>query len=253
MVKNFLLTNRGLQDLNPLLAGEEACLPGHIFGPAVRQYTLIHYVFRGKGTFYARGGKYPVSAGQAFIILPEEITTYQADQTDPWHYFWIGFNGSLSASFSRLPPVISLPEIYFQNMQSFSSQSATVEYLLAGELFKLYAHLFADAQEESPRVRRIKDYIRSHYMYPIRVERIAEELNLDRRYLSRQFKAEAGVSIQEYLIRTRLKAAERLLRLGYSVKEAGHLAGYEDTANFSKMFKKVLGKSPISIKKKREA
>ncbi len=252
MMKNFLLTNRELQDLNPLLAGEETCAPGHLFGPTVRQYTLIHYVFRGKGTFYARGHEYPVSAGQAFIILPEEITTYQADQADPWHYFWIGFNGSLSASFSRLPPVISLPEIYFQNMQSLASQSATVEYLLAGELFKLYAHLFADAQEESPRVRRIKDYIRSHYMYPIRVERIAEELNLDRRYLSRQFKAEAGVSIQEYLIRTRLKAAERLLRLGYSVKEAGHLAGYEDTANFSKMFKKVRGKSPISIKKERE-
>ena len=61
--KNMLLTNRKLQDLNPLIAGEETCAPGHSFGPAVRKYTLIHYVLRGKGVLYARGGEHPVHAG----------------------------------------------------------------------------------------------------------------------------------------------------------------------------------------------
>ena len=248
--KELLLTNRNLRDLNPLTAGEEACAPGHSFGPAVRKYTLIHYVLKGKGTLYARGGMYPVRAGQAFVILPEEVTTYIADMDDPWHYRWIGFDGLLSARFAELPPVLTLPEMLFGRMMRLSSQPSTAEYLLAGELFSLYAHLFADIQIGSTHVQRVDNYIRSNYMHPIRVEQIAAELSLDRRYLSRIFKAKMGCSIQEYLIRVRLEEAERLLLQGYSVKEAAHLAGYEDVSNFSKMFKKRTGKTPVSIAQK---
>ena len=245
--KHVLLTNRNLQDLNPLIAGEEACTPGHSFGPAVRKYTLIHYVLRGTGTFYARGGAYPVRAGQAFVILKDEVTTYTADTADPWHYRWIGFDGALSKWFSTLPPVFDLPETFFSRIMHLSAYAASTEFLLAGELFSLYAYLFADNQIGSRHVQRVQNYIRSNYMFPIRVAQIASELGLDRRYLSRLFKAETGTSIQEYLMRTRLEEAERLLFRGCSVKEAAHLTGYEDESNFSKMFKKHIGRNPSSI------
>lgn len=245
--RDILLTDRKLQDLNPLIAGEEDCLPGHSFGPAVRQYTLIHYVLRGKGTFYARGGVHPVHAGQAFVILPDEITTYTADLDDPWHYRWIGFDGNMCRWFSKLPPVLTLPETLFSRIMHLCTNPATAEYLLAGELFSLYAYLFARNQGGSRHIHRVENYIRSNYMYPIRVAQMASELGLDRHYLSRLFKGETGLSIQEYLIRTRLEEAERLLLRGCSVKEAAHLTGYEDESNFSKMFKKHTGRNPSSI------
>ena len=245
--KDLLLTDRKLKDLNPLIAGEEACAPGHSFGPAVRKYTLIHYILRGKGTFYARGGAYPVHGGQAFVILPDEVTTYTADMDDPWYYRWIGFDGALSESFSRLPPVLTMPETLFGRIMRLSDHPSTAEYLLVGELFSLYAHLFTESNGGNPHVRRVENYIRSNYMHPIRVEQIAAELNLDRRYLSRLFKAETGSSIQEYLIRTRLDEAERLLLRGCSVKEAAHLTGYDDPSNFFRMFKKYTGRSPSAV------
>lgn len=248
--KELLLTNRKLQDLNPLIAGEEACAPGHSFGPAVRKYTLIHYVLRGKGTLYARGGVHPVRAGQAFVILPEEVTTYTADEEDPWLYRWIGFDGALSARFGELPPVLTLPEMVFGRMMHLSARPATAEYLLVSELFSLYAYLFADGPGGSPHVRRVENYIRSNYMNPIRVEQIAAELNLDRRYLSRLFKETTGISMQDFLIRVRLEEAERLLLQGSSVKEAARLTGYEDVSNFSRMFKKRMGRSPVSLVRK---
>ena len=65
--REFLLNNRSLTDMNPLIAGQEACQPGHCFGPAVRRYTLIHYVLQGEGTYYAYGKSYRVEAGQAFL------------------------------------------------------------------------------------------------------------------------------------------------------------------------------------------
>jgi len=248
--KNLLLTDRKLRDLNPLIAGEEVCAPGHSFGPAVRKYTLIHYVLRGKGTLYARGGAHPVRAGQAFVILPEEVTTYTADLEDPWYYRWIGFDGALSTRFSLLPPVLTLPEMFFGRMMRLPARSAATEYLLVGELFSLYAYLFTENPGGSPHVRRVENYIRSNYMHPIRVEKIAAESNLDRRYLSRLFKEETGLSIQEYLIQVRLEEAERLLLRGCNVKEAAHLSGYEDVSNFSKMYKKRTGRTPVSMVRK---
>ena len=245
--KNLFLTNRNLLDLNPLIAGEEQCVPNHSFGPAVRDYTLIHYVVRGKGVLYARGKVWPVKAGQAFFILPGEVTTYVADSAAPWHYCWIGFDGALSAQFAELPPVLDLPEEFFRRIMWEREFSSMAEYHLASDLLGLYAYLFSGSSGTNSHVRQVETYIQSAYMHPIRVDQIAAQLNLDRSYLSRLFKEQTGRSIQNYLIHVRMEAAERYLRQGSSVKEAAHLSGYEDVSNFSKMFKKQFGRTPASL------
>ena len=238
----WLLTDRHLQDLNPLIAGEQACPPGHSFGPNVRNYSLLHYVITGRGTFYTRNQAFPVGPGQVFLILPGEVTTYQADENDPWHYRWIGFNGSLAHRFSALPPVFALPWELFDGM--FPGDVNNAEYLLAGGLFRLYARLFPAEAGANTHVKKVQDLIRAAYMQPLRVETIAREMNLDRRYLTRLFKAQTGKSIQEYLIDVRLDEADRCLDQGYSVQETALLCGYEDAANFSRLYKKHRGYSP---------
>lgn len=246
--QNLLLTNRHLQDLNPLIAGEEICKPSHRFGPSVRKYTLIHYVIKGKGVFYAREGCYPVEAGQAFLILPEEVTTYEADASDPWHYQWIGFDGTLSTHFAQLPPVFTVKDDIFRKAFRPISDPATQEFHLASVLFLLYASLFSSKISTNQHVQRVQSYIQTSYMRAVRIEDIALQLNLDRRYLSRLFKQKTGQSIQNYLIQTRLEAAVQYLESGYGVNDTAMLCGYEDVSNFSKMFKKRYGVSPAKTK-----
>lgn len=248
-LQNLFLTNRHLQDMNPLDAGEEVCKSGKSFGPHARKYTLIHYVISGKGIFYARGSAYPVEAGQAFLILPDEITTYTADQQDPWHYCWIGFDGSLSAKFASLPPVMTLPKALFDPILHARFEESPPEYRLAAMLLRLYDHLFSDVKTANRHVYRVENYIRSNYMMPIRVEEIAALLNFNRRYLGRLFKENTGKTIQEFLIEVRLEAAHRHLREGCSVADAAQLCGYEDVSNFSKMFKRRYGKPPAAVRK----
>ena len=246
--QDLFLTNRHLQDLNPLIAGEEICKPSHRFGPSVRKYTLIHYVIKGRGVFYARGNRYPVEAGQAFLILPEEVTTYEADASDPWHYQWIGFDGTLSAHFAQLPPVFPLKDDIFRKAFRPVSDPATLEFHLASVLFLLYASLFSAKANTNQHVQRVESYIQASYMRTVRVEDIARQLNLDRRYLSRLFKEKTGQSIQNYLIQTRMDAAIQHLEAGYNVNDTAMLCGYEDISNFSKMFKKRFGISPAKMK-----
>ena len=45
----------------------------------------------------------------------------------------------------------------------------------------------------------------ANYMQPLRVEDLARQVNLDRRYLSRRFKQQTGLTLQEYIIQVRIR------------------------------------------------
>ncbi len=247
----WLLTDRHLQDLNPLVAGTEECKPGKSFGPAVRSYTLIHYVRAGKGTFYINGMEYPVIAGQAFLIPPGEVTTYKADEKEPWHYSWVGFNGNLSHRFKSLPPVFDLDEDSFLRIFPCEKTVSPELYIAAG-LLMLYGTLFPEKEQVCNHVDKVRNLIHTDYMHPLRVEDIAREINLDRRYLTRIFKEQTGFSVQQYLIKVRLEAADSCLSRGATVQECAKLCGYEDYSLFSRLYKKHRGCSP-AFRKDRQA
>ena len=130
---------------------------------------------------------------------------------------------------------------------------STLEYLVAGKLFSMYSEWFSKVKEKNDYVRTINDYISAKYGDDISVEDIAEQLNLDRRYLSRTYKKSTGISIQERIVIYRLNKAKALLSNGSSVQESAHLCGYDDVCNFSKMFKKYTGMCPGKWKNSEEA
>ena len=249
MLTQFIF-DRHFRDLNPILYGEEACEPGHRYGPAIRKYHLIHYVERGSGIYEVDGTRYPVSAGEAFLILPGKVTVYTADENDPWAYRWIGFNGELAHHFDALPPVVVVDGAIFPAIRE---GEAIPEYRLAAGLFSLCASLLSGkAGKRSPKenqyVRRVQDYVRLSYMSPtLRVEGIARQMNLNRRYLSRIFRDGTGMTLQEFLISVRMREAANYLRMGHPVSETARLCGYTDPFNFSKMFKKTYGVPPASF------
>ena len=245
------LRDMEFSDLNPLLFGREECLSGKFFGPAIRNYTLIHYVERGMGIFVKGSRRYEVKAGEAFIILPGELTYYEADKDSPWTYRWIGFNGTISREFANLNPVISIEDKFFPSAPLSKKPVSGIEYILASQLFTLAGALFKDEQRTTNRhVKTVKDYVKSSYMNDIKVEKIADSLYLNRRYLSRIFKESEGVSIKEFILAVRMKEAKRLLISGKSVADAAILSGYSDQSNFSKTYKRFFGISPINERKK---
>ena len=252
--KEYLVMNRHFGDLNPIVQGSEACASGHSFGPFIRNYTLLHYVESGTGTYTVGGETYRVSAGEIFRILPGETTVYTADKDDPWQYCWIGFDGALSDRFATLPPVFTAPKEALGVFLFKKGDAQAPEFYLASQLFLLYAALFMSGSGRNMHyVRRVKDYVHATYMNELRVERIAEQMSLDRHYLTRMFKEKTGKSIQEYIVSVRMEEAERCLLRGCSVAETARLCGYEDACNFSKMFKARTGLSPAHFAKERRA
>ena len=244
-----ILLNAKLSDLNPILVGEAQCEPGIHRLPDAQKGTLIHYVVKGCGTLYSRGGAHPVGPGQAFIILPDEPASYQADKQDPWYYRWVGFTGNLAGRFSALPPVFDAPADMFSHAHNLTDPDENLEYQLASDLFLLYSQLIHPQKHSRDYIRATIDYIQSSYMYKLTVKDIADHVGMNPDYLSRMFRKKTGTTLQAHILDIRINEAKRYLVLGYSVKEAATLCGFGDPATFTRLFKKSGNPTPTEWKK----
>ena len=255
--KEFLVTDRKFEEINPLLAGYEKCAPGHFFGPWIRNCYIIHYVQSGKGCFLREGEEYTLSKGDLFLIRPSELCKYYADSQDPWTYVWIGFSGSRAVQFlettcfygNRCAVHAPQAEYIFSEIQNVKARSISLEFFLCSKIYELFSVL-CTARPENEYVEKAVNYIGSNYSSPLSVEEIARLLNIDRRHLGRLFTAQTGMSPKEYLIRVRLQNAAELLRSSdYPVSEIAQLVGYDDCGSFLKIFKKKYGMTPSQFRR----
>lgn len=94
-------------------------------------------------------------------------------------------------------------------------------------------------------VRRVREYIDAHYDEPLSLSALAQRFHVDDSYLSRMFKQQVGCNLMLYLAGTRMAQAKRLLlQKEMSITDVAQMVGYDDYAYFSRVFKRMEGKSP---------
>ncbi len=268
-MKNFLkeypLSAMGFNfsQLNILYSGCEQCDPGYKYGPAVRNCYLIHYVLKGEGTLNFDNKTFHLKAGQAFLIEPGYVTSYEADKKNPWEYIWINFDGEYveklleAADISQFNPVFpdefnsQLDNIFSSLAHLFREGTADELYVLGSlmQVFSCITDLPGLIQKKYPRrtiyIKRATSYIDNNFNLPLTVESVAKLLRLDRKYFCSIFKEETGLSPIQYIQNQRVKRACVLLKTTkYSISEIGRSVGYEDLFTFSRMFHQQTGMSP---------
>lgn len=254
-------------DLQVFQVGIEECEPGHHYGPVSRTHYLFHLVTAGKGTFITdKAGTFELEKGQGFLICPNQLTTYYADHDDPWTYYWIELDGLQVNKLFRTgglnihQPILTMPNETAERRAAFELQYILDQEELSTSQVLGHTYLFLNYidQVSSPKTNKkkttskkqgyfdkIHEYISYHYSEDITIDQIAGEFQLNRSYLNSLFKAEFGISIQQFLIKYRLsKAIQLLSESSLSIKEISNKVGYRDQLHFSKIFKKNYGTSP---------
>ncbi|MGM9557759.1 MAG: AraC family transcriptional regulator [Oscillospiraceae bacterium] len=89
-------------------------------------------------------------------------------------------------------------------------------------------------------------YISTHYAERLTLEDMAQRVYLSPAYFSRVFKQEIGETFTAYLNRVRIDHSRALLRRkDLRLVDIALMVGFEDQSYFTKVFKKVVGTSPL--------
>lgn len=265
---NLELPERKFMDLYLCFCGYEKCQSSHSYGPAVRRDYLIHHVLKGKGSYYVDGKKYDLAAGQGFLIEPNVQTFYKADENDPWHYLWIGFNGNKVKEYLNDIGLNHKQLIYYCDyseelkeivikMLKNNTFTLTNQFLLEGLLCSFFAVLskhsnfaIAGKQDNNLYVQKALEYIHNNYSNPIKITDIANYVCITRNYLFTLFKNSLDLSPHEYLTKYRIGRATELLRFtDYSIESIAVSCGYLDPIVFTKTFKLQKKITPSNYRK----
>ena len=251
-------------ELSIFNCGRESCRPSHTWGPGVRDHYLIHLVVSGKGVYQVGGVSHTLQEGDLFLAKPNQLITYAADESDPWEYYWVGFNGACASKlvqqmpFSDARPVHHCKDLHavreaLYNIYLSRGPEPQCEALMTGYLYIFMAHMMKEARDTMPNVGSSSSqyvlaaikYIQFNYSHDISVDDIAKAVGVSRSHLYRVFMSNVGQSPIDYLTNYRVGEACSLLKSSnLSIAEIAVSVGFFDQFYFSRVFKKVKGVPP---------
>ncbi|WP_422350938.1 AraC family transcriptional regulator [Flagellimonas sp.] len=103
--------------------------------------------------------------------------------------------------------------------------------------------------ENSKKIKKVYEYIKENFDRKISLAEISELVNMSVVSFNRFIKKRTGKTFIEYINDTRISYASRwLIETDLSIGEIGYKCGFNNMANFNRVFKKVKGTTPSSYR-----
>ena len=221
----------------------------------------LGYVYAGSGAVTIDEKEYRVYKGSSFLVFP--YTSFSLSPNSDMRYKWIEISGlAAAASASRIALCKSRPVVHDMGIEGFeryfelpdSSDELSLFFRRGGMLIILFSYYYekypGKSADGSGYVLKARSIIEERYTdHTFGVKEVAEQLKIDRSHLYRLFKDEMGVSVIDYICRRRILRAEMMLsKASLSVKDVAFSSGFSDQLYFSRMFKKLNGKTPTQFR-----
>lgn len=111
-------------------------------------------------------------------------------------------------------------------------------------------HTLLVGEDHSPIIARAIQFIARNINQRIYIEDIAEQLNVNRSYLSIRFKKETGMTLTDYIIQQKIFEAQRLIQnTDRSLLQISNYLDFSSQSYFQTQFKKYTGMTPAQYKK----
>ena len=219
------------------------------------------YAVKGVACYSINGVPHELKAGDLLCLPPGNKRAAKTSEDNLMHCFAVNFK--LKNHDINQPAVIPLPlishigiredimQIFHDLIFTWINHQPLYKVKVHG-LFMLLLHRFMEtaiyatnSTVNDTRIRKVLRHISSHFSDKITVKNMASLCNLNTVYFGTLFKQETGMSMLQYLTKTRIKYAENLLRSGgFRVHEAAERCGFSDINHFYRHFKHICGFAP---------
>lgn len=240
--------------------------PNVFYGPARRDFYLLHFAMDGRGVFLKDEKRLPIGKNQGFLIVPFETTTYGAQPDSSWDYYWIGFNGSDCKKLLKMCGLDEENRVFrfdgekiaplFERLMRLDKNTMSGVFKAQSILLEIISEMLIVDENREPRrkssdcFKRAVEYIESNYAKNPRVTELAAELFIDRSQLYRLFVKKLGCSPEQYLNAVKLtKACEILRNTTLPIADVAEQCGFDSPSLFCRNFKRKYGVTPRSYRK----
>jgi len=235
----------------------------------------IAFVMSGKLRLYCAGTEYPVSGGDAFVTLPNEVHGTDTVPYEPCELFWIQLNvrdkGFLYMTDDAAAHLINLlyrVEDHFISTKEpsiirnlgklldtmLSDGSIFDTYKTAVELTQFLYHImrYANITDSriSPEISNICSYIQTHLKEHLTLELLAEMSKRSLSGFKHKFKEEVGISPGNYITRCKIEEIKSELKSSTNMTDLAGRYGFATSSHFSSTFKRHVGMTPSEYAKK---
>lgn len=230
---------------------------------------LFFVVLSGSGTLKYNENTYSLTKGDCVFIDCHKSYSHETSK-DLWNLKWIHFYGAnMTNIYAKYMERGGQPVFHPQNIANFlsiwehiyetaNSTDHIRDMKINEGLNALLTLLMAQSwhtddtttNSKKNTLLDIKKYLDKHYPDKITLDNLSEIFYINKFYLTRIFKNQFGVTLNDYLLYVRITHAKQLLRFtDKTVETIGLECGMGSVHYFSRMFKKVEGMAPSEYRK----
>ncbi|MEO2202606.1 AraC family transcriptional regulator [Paenibacillus pabuli] len=228
-------------------------------------YYVIGFIEQGKRHLVCNNQEYVLNTGDMIVFNPHDPHACEQIDGRTLDYRCINIQPEVMREYTReitaqdyLPrftaPVLyqhelvgSLHDLHLMILEEQSDfGKEELLLLLLEQLLRDYADAESpiSSQDVTTEIKRICEYIESHYMESISLNELAELSGMSKYHLVRVFTHQKGISPYRYLETIRINQAKRLLEQGQLPIDVSARTGFSDQSHFTNFFKKLIGLTP---------
>lgn len=180
-------------------------------------------------------------------IHPTFLYSNSMDGANLAECFYNGSNSSITLTEDEITTLISmineLKKDYGFGDSLFKKNKATEFLLYVNLLFKTHAKDYHPSTQPET-VQKAIEYINTHFTEKITLKEVADNSYISVTQLCRLFSKYCSTTVTKYIISRRITEAKKMLQSGKNVTETAFACGFDDYANFIRVFKNTVGVPP---------
>ncbi len=238
-------------------------LPRTMVNQRIFEYYGLVYIVQGEGAFESHSfPRKDVRAGNVFILFPGEWHYYRPLREENWKEYWITFTGDTIHSLMQQKLLNPEEPLFFagkdESLIGLFKECFTLARQGTGNnpgkagvcMLQILNQVISSRTEGAalpidPIFKDILYRIRANPAARWDLKSLAKEQGVSYSQLRKNFYRITGIPPARYINRERIWHACDLLIKGKSLKDACWEIGMKDQSYFSRLFKKMMGETPL--------